>query len=69
MIDFKDVLSTVEYRARTLHHIRSHIQDIPENGADIYHFKFVHSQLFDSTDIINFLWKSKWKRGDDPDIK
>ena len=69
MIDFKEVLQPLEYRARTVHHLGSHIQDIPENGADMNHFKFVHSDILSNSDLIAFLWKAKWKRGDDPDIK
>lgn len=46
-----------------------HIQDIPENGADILHFRYVHTQVIPKIDWISFSWKAKWKRGDDPDVK
>lgn len=45
MIDFSPIMSSLEYRATTIHDVRSHVQDIPENGADIYHFKYVHSEV------------------------
>ena len=43
MIDFKEVIGDFEFRARTIHNVQSHLQDIPENGCDIYHFKYVHT--------------------------
>lgn len=46
-----------------------HIQDIPENGADILHFKYVHTEIIPKISWLSFSWKAKWKRGDDPDIK
>lgn len=51
-----------------MHEVNAHIQDIPENGADVYHFKYVHSEIIPKVEIINFLWKAKWRRGDDPNI-
>ncbi len=46
-----------------------HIQDIPENGADILHFKYVHAQVLPKIDWLRFTWKAKWKRGDEADLK
>lgn len=43
MIDVSSVTNELEYRARTIHEVKCHIQDIPENGADIFHFKYVHA--------------------------
>jgi cholesterol 7-dehydrogenase len=59
----------LQFRGETKHHINCHIQDIPENGADILHFKYVHIQAIKNFDLIKFMWNAKWKRGDDPDIK
>ena len=59
----------LQYRGRTIHHIMCHIQDIPENGSDILHFRYVHTQIIAKINFISFAWKAKWKRGDDPDIK
>ena len=69
MIDFKEVIKDFEFRAKTVHHVSSHIQDIPENGCDIYHFKYVHTEVIQNMNLISFLWKAKWKRADDPDVK
>ena len=46
-----------------------HVQDIPENGADILHFKYVHTHIIPNFDWLKFSWKAKWKRGDDADLK
>jgi cholesterol 7-desaturase len=39
--DFKKQMN-INYRGSTYHEIKSHIMDIPENGADVLHFKYVH---------------------------
>ena len=59
----------LEFRARTVHEVRCHIQDIPENGADVFHFKYVHSEIIPKVNIVQFLWLAKWRRGDDPDVR
>lgn len=43
MMNLESMQRRMEYRARTLHIVKSHMQDIPENGADGGHFKFVHN--------------------------
>ena len=43
--DFKREMK-IDYRGYTYHEIKSHLMDIPENGADTLHFKFVHKQMF-----------------------
>ena len=45
-----------------------HFQDIPENGADIFHFKYVHRYLIAKYKMMEVSWKPKWKRGDDPEL-
>ena len=69
MIDFSPILDTLQYRAKTVHDVMCHIQDIPENGSDVYHFKYVHTEVIPKINFLSFLWKAKWKRADDPDIK
>lgn len=46
-----------------------HIQDIPENGADILHFRYVHQEIIPKISWLAFDWKAKWKKGDDPELK
>ena len=58
----------LENRGQTIHTIYSHVQDIPENGADTFHFKYVHKKPISSIEWMEFMWFPKWKRGDDPDL-
>lgn len=69
MIDISSVTNSLQYRAQTIHDVNCHIQDIPENGSDVFHFKYVHQEILPKIDVISFLWKAKWRRGDDPDLK
>ena len=69
MLDVTPIAKNLEYRAKTLHEVKSHMQDIPENGADAGHFRFVHPDVIPNMKKgVNYLWKPKWKRGDDPDV-
>lgn len=45
-----------------------HMQDIPENGADVLHFKYVHTYIIPAIKSLFFKWQAKWMRGDDPDL-
>jgi len=62
------------YRGRTEHEIMAHIQEIPENGADIQHINHLHvpnifkgSDLLDTftnnqvMDIAQHAWNGDWK--------
>ena len=44
------------------------MQDIPENGADSFHFKYVHRYLIGRFKMLEVTWKPKWVRGDNPDL-
>ncbi|XP_045597725.1 cholesterol 7-desaturase nvd isoform X2 [Procambarus clarkii] len=62
------------FRGRTVHHILAHIQEIPENGADLAHlghlhvpsvfkgsdlrYVFANSQLFD---FAKHTWRGEWQ--------
>ena len=69
VINVEKTLNKFEFRGRTDHHIKCFIQDIPENGADFLHFKYIHTDIIRNVKSLQFLWKPKWKRGDDPDLK
>lgn len=43
MLDLSPITKDMEFRARAIHQVKCHIQDIPENGADSLHFKYVHA--------------------------
>lgn len=68
MLNVEEMSKSMEYRAKTLHVVKSHMQDIPENGADAGHFKFVHNTAIQNSNLITYLWQPRWKRGDDPEV-
>ncbi|XP_064649514.1 cholesterol 7-desaturase nvd-like [Lineus longissimus] len=68
------------YRGRTEHNINAHIQEIPENGADVAHLKQIHGPiLLSGTDIrymyskmwdfVKHSWDASWSARTDPDEK
>jgi len=66
MIDVSSFINQLTYRGKTEHHIHCHMQDIPSNGADIAHFKYVHTYITPLIKTLYFKWDAKWKTGDDP---
>jgi cholesterol 7-desaturase len=66
LINVEPIKNGLYYRGKTEHHIMRHIQDIPENGADVLHFKYVHTFITPLIKSIFFRWQAKWMRGDDP---
>ena len=59
----------IDYRGYTYHEIKSHIMDIPENGADTLHFKFVHREMFPIFSFITLSWTPSWTTGDDKNLE
>ncbi|CAL1281766.1 unnamed protein product, partial [Larinioides sclopetarius] len=63
-----------EYRGRTEHVVRCHIQEIPENGADLNHLQQLHSvsvllgcNWMDTKSWLNVLrhhWDPEWRMDD-----
>jgi len=66
-------------RGKTVHYINAHIQEVPENAADVAHLTWVHSPFITSgTDlrytrsktgspihsIIQHMWSANWKPGE-----
>jgi len=45
----------VAYRGESINYVSCHIQEIPENGADMRHFEFIHSSLFDKIPFIKVI--------------
>ena len=68
MLNVSGFLNSLKFRGTTEHHINCHMQDIPSNGADVLHFKYVHTYLTPLTKAIYFRWEAKWKIASDPDI-
>ena len=46
----------LDFRGESINYVNCHIQEIPENGADIRHFDFLHTRLFNWSDIVTFEW-------------
>jgi cholesterol 7-desaturase len=69
MLDISNFIRKLTYRGQTEHLISCHLQDIPSNGADVLHFKYVHTYIYSWLQSVYFRWAAKWKTADDPDIK
>jgi len=58
----------LQYRGESLNFVNTHIQDIPENAADLKHFYYIHTKVFSWTNAITLKWKLKWAAADDPNL-
>lgn len=64
-----EVIRKWTYRGRSEHYVNAHIQDIPENGADVGHLSILHGEMALSgqyaaqanKSLWNFLGNHKWK--------
>jgi cholesterol 7-dehydrogenase len=62
-------VSHLQLRAESVNFVRCHIQEIPENGADIKHFSYVHTSALDILyPFIKLEWDMKTKNAADPDF-
>lgn len=50
----------LSYRGESINYVNCHVQEIPENGADIRHFDFLHTKFM--TNFITFDWTMKSER-------
>ncbi|XP_012939271.1 cholesterol 7-desaturase [Aplysia californica] len=48
------------YRGRTEHHINAHIEEIPENGADVVHLGHVHGPIMTAGVNLHNMWDKWW---------
>ena len=60
--------SHLDFRGETINYVNCHIQEIPENGADMRHFDFLHTRLISWVSFITFDWKMVSHRADDSDL-
>lgn len=60
----------LDHRGESAQYVNCHIQEIPENGADIRHFDFVHLEPapYMGTKLARFTWAMKTKNASDPDL-
>eukprot|EP00340_Litonotus_pictus_P003635 CAMPEP_0170514202 /NCGR_PEP_ID=MMETSP0209-20121228/759_1 /TAXON_ID=665100 ORGANISM="Litonotus pictus, Strain P1" /NCGR_SAMPLE_ID=MMETSP0209 /ASSEMBLY_ACC=CAM_ASM_000301 /LENGTH=368 /DNA_ID=CAMNT_0010798195 /DNA_START=338 /DNA_END=1444 /DNA_ORIENTATION=+ len=54
------------YRGTATNKTKNQFQDMPENGADIAHFLYIHPQIFKG--ILYAYWKPKWVSASAPDL-
>jgi cholesterol 7-desaturase len=59
----------LEYRGESINFVNCHIQEIPENGADIRHFDFLHTSVIDYIPFIKFKWTMISERAAEPELK
>jgi cholesterol 7-dehydrogenase len=55
----------LNYRGESINFVNCHVQEIPENGADIRHFDFLHTKFIG---FLHFDWSMLSHRGDEPDL-
>ncbi|KAL8574978.1 hypothetical protein ACOMHN_064509 [Nucella lapillus] len=48
------------YRGRTEHFINAHIEEIPENGADVSHLAHVHGPIIGAGIDLRYMWSKAW---------
>ncbi|XP_060600576.1 cholesterol 7-desaturase nvd-like [Ruditapes philippinarum] len=77
--ELKEITSgTWQFKGRTEHYINAHIEEIPENGADVAHLKQVHEPLMAAgTDLTKMwskyfswgqhIWQASWHQLPSPD--
>lgn len=58
----------LQYRGESINHVNCHVQEIPENGADIRHFDFLHTKAIDCIDFIRFEWSMLSHRASEKDL-
>lgn len=75
--DVKDIQSgKMKYHGKTDHVVNAHIEEIPENGADLHHLTHLHEPiLFSGRDLrhttgglgqyMSHLWEGEWHQDED----
>jgi len=51
------------FRGRSEHYVNAHIEEIPENGADVAHFEPVHSALVTAGTDLRYITSKLWDFG------
>lgn len=63
-----DIDTNLSPRGESINFVNCHCSEIPENGADLRHFDFLHTRIFDYISFIKFDWLMKSHRAAEPDI-
>jgi cholesterol 7-dehydrogenase len=59
---------SLDFRGESINYVNCHIQEIPENGADMRHFDFLHDKVAKWCNFVTFEWKMKSHRASEPDL-
>lgn len=65
-LDLTEEKKKFVYRGRATNITTNQFQDMPENGADIAHFLYIHPQIIPN--VIYGYWNAKWVAGDNPNL-
>ena len=66
-LDLTEHQKRLFHRGYSLNIVNCHISDIAENGGDLLHFKYIHSEIIPF--LVSSSWDAKWIRGDDPKLR
>ncbi|CAD8187595.1 unnamed protein product [Paramecium pentaurelia] len=57
-------------RAESVNYVNCHVQEIPENGADMKHFDYIHYSAMDIIPswLVQLRWEMRTKNAKDPDF-
>jgi cholesterol 7-dehydrogenase len=67
-LDITDFTQRLKFRGTSVNIVSAHVQDIVENGGDLKHFYYVHTQLLPFTELFKATWRAKWMSGDSPNL-
>lgn len=65
--DFSDKRKYLSHRGVSLNKVNCHMSDIAENGGDILHFLYVHSEIIPV--VIKGTWDAQWVHAADPKLR
>jgi cholesterol 7-dehydrogenase len=66
-LDFSPTQKKLAHRGVSLNKVNCHMSDIAENGGDILHFLYIHSEILPV--VLKGTWDAQWVRGDDPKLR
>jgi len=65
-LDLTEHLKRLHPRGHSVNKINAHVSDIAENGGDMLHFLYVHTNIIPY--LVKGSWDAQWIRGDDPQL-
>ncbi len=62
--EFEEITNgTWKYRGRTEHYVNAHIEEVPENGADLAHLPLIHQPLIVAGVDLRYCYSKIWNFG------